>query len=463
MLQMSLLTSRKSCLLRLFIYLSSTAITYLNVGFQDKDGIALIGSREGTLSGFSFESSVANFSPLNFELLNFKHSGPVRYLDAPLHRGNIFASCSDNSQLFLWDLNSCNTSPVCSLKSSTQEVLVQSKFNTKVGNILASTSSSNCVVWDIRNCTPVMRFSKSMCQFEPVLMCWSPESSTHLALCDPLHPYAEIQLWDVRHAKHSLSILCRWISDNRLGLNATVETFTWGSAHAMGVDQHSDHNLLAVTLSANGGSLPDYLTVWQAGPHPEHPSCSFMACLGDSIGDSISSAQTLSGQPPPNVSLDWIPHPQFRGCLSYTESSGLISIHDVLGSRWRQDPQDEELRSAISSGHCSSRKIADAFGEEELSDLTSTLLLNQSHTRAPAKITNGHSLPVDPIPSLLHPPNWMKPSSGVNFSCGGKLLSWAAGPTRTKSGKRTNPASPNSFATTFDHDLSLDQVMLQTH
>lgn len=86
-----------------------------------------------------------------------KHTGPVYALDFNTFQGNLLASGSTDSEIFIWDLNSPNAPMTPGAKSQPHEDISCLAWNRQVQHILASTFPARCIVWDLRKNEPIIK------------------------------------------------------------------------------------------------------------------------------------------------------------------------------------------------------------------------------------------------------------------------------------------------------------------
>ncbi|VDP81967.1 unnamed protein product, partial [Echinostoma caproni] len=336
------------------------------------------------------------------------HTGVVRSIDSNRFQLNLFASVADEGEIFIWDIEKMDQPMIPSTRTQPLETISTVAWNPRVQHILATTSAGSCVIWDLRKSESVVHLTKAMCQFEPHLMAWSPDTATRLCLADPAHPTADIQLWDLRYPKHMLSLLGRWPpppppsseiqwNASSLGNAGNVNALTWSPAPQSAKSHPAlmlhDPDLIAVSLTASG-ALPttgggcgsgleptsaDFLVVWsvkealkcvQAEAASGYPNATrhpvFVGRL-EGGGDEQSVAAT-SGGIPSTSAVHWLP--ANPGLLCVSQADGWIGIYSLDAGA----PGDATVPTRLihnRSGHTirtrlASNKVAEAFAELEI-------------------------------------------------------------------------------------------------
>lgn len=406
------------------------------------------------------------------------HAGFVRSIDSNRFQANLFASAADEGEIFIWDIEKMDQPMIPSTRTQPFEDISTVAWNPRVQHILATASAGSCVIWDLRKSESVVHLTKTMCQFEPHLMAWSPDIATRLCLADPAHPTADIQLWDLRYPKHMLALLGRWPPSPSLDLHSTasglgnagnVNALAWSPSPQIVKSRPAltlhDADLIAVFLTASGAlstssgacgsglepTSADFLVVWsvnealkcvQAESVSGHPSNTrnpvFVGRLEG--GGEGEGTNTTSDGLPSTSAVHWLP--SNPGLISVTQSDGWIGIYNlnagVLGdattsTRVLRSSSRRNTRSRLGSN-----KVAEAFAELEIDLHDSTQkgeadLLNQSIGDTHQNDTVGdvsatraqlsHQLP-QPMPRLRIAPRWNKRPCGVSFGFGGRLVSF---------------------------------------
>ncbi|CAH8646503.1 unnamed protein product [Dicrocoelium dendriticum] len=432
----------------------------------------------------SYDSEFDSLSHVIYASKTRAHTGVVRGLDANRFQTNLFASVSDESEIYIWDVEKFDQPMSPGNKLQPPELISTVAWNPHVQHILATTCAGHCTIWDLRRSDPVIHLTKTMCQFEPHLMAWSPDVATRLCLADPSHPTADVLLWDLRYPKHMLALIARWppstcgpLDQAALGNAGTVNALVWspilpsGNYHKPGLSLH-DPDLVAVSITASG-ALPtpegglgtgleptsgEFLVVWSVSDAlkavqsesvgitaPRQPL--FVARLEDSGLDG-SPSSAVPGALPTNAAVHWLP--KLPGLVGVTQSDGWISVINLLSGIDKPSAVTsvrlaQRSRAAHSSrSRHASHKVAEAFGEEvDLSDISAkentdslTQLTEENVISDPTlisweksavqqnnveKLRSFLQIP-QPLPCLRVAPCWTKRPTGANFSFGGRLV-----------------------------------------
>ncbi len=136
-----------------------------------------------------------------------KHTGSVASLDLNPFQTNLLASGASDSEIFIWDINKLSVPMTPGAKSQPLEDVKCVAWNRQVQHILASTSASKCVVWDLRKNEPIIKVSDSNARMRCKVVAWHPEVATQLALASEDDHSPVIQIWDLRSASSPLRIM----------------------------------------------------------------------------------------------------------------------------------------------------------------------------------------------------------------------------------------------------------------
>jgi len=169
-------------------------------------GIIVGGTDNGGLLGYDADKFIQGEE----DCLLFKkdkHSGAVKALDFNPFQSNLLASGGAESEIFIWDLNNCETPMTPGATSQPPEDVACISWNRQVQHILASTFASRCVVWDLRKNEPIIKVSDSMSRIKCKLVCWNPEVATQMCLSSEDDHTPFIQLWDLRYATSPVKVL----------------------------------------------------------------------------------------------------------------------------------------------------------------------------------------------------------------------------------------------------------------
>ncbi|CAH8570921.1 unnamed protein product [Heterobilharzia americana] len=324
------------------------------------------------------------------------HNGVVRSLDFNRFQTNLFASVSNDEEIFIWDIEKMEQPMSPGAKIQPLENLCKVAWNPRVQHILCTTSIGRCVIWDLRKSGPVLQLTKTMCQLEPQIMAWSPDVATRLCIADPNNPNADVQLWDLRYPKHMLALLgCA------LGNAGTVNSLSWGIPEcqkSMNKSYLYDTDMIVMTIGASG-ALPtlngtcgtklnptyaEMLVVWSVDQalsstpdtgttHEVTPEPIYVGRLEGLDDQELASASSFN-ELPTNASVHWIPnHPNL---ICVTQSDGWITVHNLMsGLLKHSDKQIEQVNieryvkqralAQNSLGMHTSHKVAEAFDDEQ--------------------------------------------------------------------------------------------------
>ncbi len=176
---------------------------------QMSQGVMIGGMERGFLQVFDAARLLkgGQDNPLLFS--KDKHVGAVNALDLNPFQGNLLASGASDSEIFIWDLNKLTMPMTPGAKSQPLEDVRAVAWNRQVQHILASTSPSKCVVWDLRKNEPIIKVSDSNAggrmRYKPVA--WHPEVATQLCIASEDDHSPAIQIWDLRLASSPLKTL----------------------------------------------------------------------------------------------------------------------------------------------------------------------------------------------------------------------------------------------------------------
>ncbi|KAG5272270.1 hypothetical protein AALO_G00163560 [Alosa alosa] len=137
-----------------------------------------------------------------------KHTGPVRALDVNPFQTNLFASGGNESEIYIWDLNSFSSPMTPGPKSQPLEDVSCVAWNGQVQHILASASpSGRASIWDLRKNDLIIKVSDHSNRMHCSGLAWHPEVATQLALASEDDRMPVIQMWDLRFATSPLKVL----------------------------------------------------------------------------------------------------------------------------------------------------------------------------------------------------------------------------------------------------------------
>nr|XP_015192594.1 PREDICTED: protein transport protein Sec31A [Lepisosteus oculatus] len=139
---------------------------------------------------------------------NDKHTGPVRALDINPFQTNLVVSGGNESEIYIWDLNSFGSPMTPGPKSQPLEDVGSVAWNRQVQHILASASpSGRTSVWDLRKNEPIIKVSDHSNRMHCSGLAWNPEVATQLVLASEDDRMPVIQMWDLRFATSPLKVL----------------------------------------------------------------------------------------------------------------------------------------------------------------------------------------------------------------------------------------------------------------
>ncbi|XP_011708304.1 PREDICTED: protein transport protein Sec31A isoform X1 [Wasmannia auropunctata] len=161
-------------------------------------GIIVGGCEDGTIKLYSAAKLLARDSNC---LINspHRHAGPVRAMDFnPFREENQLATGATESEIFIWDINT-NT-PTTLSRSQQSEDVQHIAWNRQVHlkDILASTFSQCCVIWNVKEKKPIFKLTDANSRVRWKVAQWHPDIGTQLCLASEDDQTPIIELWDVR-------------------------------------------------------------------------------------------------------------------------------------------------------------------------------------------------------------------------------------------------------------------------
>ncbi|XP_071609666.1 protein transport protein Sec31A isoform X5 [Heliangelus exortis] len=137
-----------------------------------------------------------------------KHTGPVRALDINMFQTNLVASGANESEIYIWDLNSFATPMTPGVKTQPLEDISCIAWNRQVPHILASASpSGRATVWDLRKNEPIIKVSDHNNRMHCSGLAWHPDVATQMVLASEDDRLPVIQMWDLRFASSPLRVI----------------------------------------------------------------------------------------------------------------------------------------------------------------------------------------------------------------------------------------------------------------
>ncbi|XP_072742503.1 protein transport protein Sec31A [Anoplolepis gracilipes] len=161
-------------------------------------GIIVGGCEDGTIKIYSAAKLLARESNC---LINspHRHAGPVRAMDFnPFREENQLATGATESEIYIWDINT-NT-PTTLSRSQQSEDVQHIAWNKQVHlkDILASTFSQCCVIWNVKEKKPIFKLTDANSRVRWKVAQWHPDVGTQLCLASEDDQTPVIELWDVR-------------------------------------------------------------------------------------------------------------------------------------------------------------------------------------------------------------------------------------------------------------------------
>ncbi|KAM9735637.1 LOW QUALITY PROTEIN: protein transport protein Sec31A [Menidia menidia] len=137
-----------------------------------------------------------------------RHTGPVRALDVNPFQANLVASGGNESEIYIWDMNSFGSPMTPGPKTQPLEDISCVSWNRQVQHILASASpSGRASVWDLRKNDLIIKVSDHSNRMHCSGLAWNPEVATQMVLASEDDRMPVIQMWDLRFATSPLKVL----------------------------------------------------------------------------------------------------------------------------------------------------------------------------------------------------------------------------------------------------------------
>ncbi|KAL6472867.1 hypothetical protein MHYP_G00190550 [Metynnis hypsauchen] len=170
-------------------------------------GVLIAGGETGNIILYDPSKIIAGDSEVVIAQSD-KHTGPVRSLSVNLFQPNLVASGGNESEIYIWDLNSFGSPMVPGPKSQPVEDISCVAWNGQVQHILASASpSGRASIWDLRKNDLIIKVSDHSNRMHCSGLAWNPEVATQLALASEDDRMPVIQMWDLRFATSPLKVL----------------------------------------------------------------------------------------------------------------------------------------------------------------------------------------------------------------------------------------------------------------
>uniref|UniRef100_A0A8C1U8D9 Protein transport protein Sec31A n=1 Tax=Cyprinus carpio TaxID=7962 RepID=A0A8C1U8D9_CYPCA len=179
-------------------------------GIEDQSlpsGVLIAGGENGDIILYDASKIIAGDSEVIISQSE-KHTGPVRALDVNSFQTNLVASGGNESEIYIWDLNSFSSPMTPGPKTQPLEDISCVAWNRQVQHILASASpSGKASVWDLRKNDLIIKVSDHSNRMHCSGLAWNPEVATQLVLASEDDRMPVIQMWDLRFATSPLKVL----------------------------------------------------------------------------------------------------------------------------------------------------------------------------------------------------------------------------------------------------------------
>ncbi|KAM9456002.1 protein transport protein Sec31A isoform 8-T8 [Clarias gariepinus] len=170
-------------------------------------GVLIAGGETGDIILYDPSKIIAGDSEVIIAESN-KHIGPVRALDVNSFQTNLVVSGGNESEIYIWDLNSFSTPMTPGPKSQPAEDISCVAWNCQVQHILASASpSGRASIWDLRKNDLIIKVSDHSNRMHCSGLAWNPDVATQLVLASEDDRMPVIQMWDLRFATSPLKVL----------------------------------------------------------------------------------------------------------------------------------------------------------------------------------------------------------------------------------------------------------------
>ncbi|XP_048220557.1 protein transport protein Sec31A isoform X25 [Perognathus longimembris pacificus] len=173
----------------------------------DVSGVLIAGGENGNIILYDPSKIIAGDKDVVISQ-NDKHTGPVRALDVNIFQNNLVASGANESEIYIWDLNSFATPMTPGAKTQPPEDISCIAWNRQVQHILASASpSGRATVWDLRKNEPIIKVSDHSNRMHCSGLAWHPDVATQMVLASEDDRLPVIQMWDLRFATSPFRLL----------------------------------------------------------------------------------------------------------------------------------------------------------------------------------------------------------------------------------------------------------------
>ncbi|XP_031433326.1 protein transport protein Sec31A isoform X2 [Clupea harengus] len=174
---------------------------------EHPSGVLIAGSENGDVILYDPAKIIGGNSDVVIDQSS-KHTGPVRALDVNSFQTNLFVSGGNESEIYIWDLNSFSTPMTPGPKTQPLEDVSCVAWNCQVQHILASASpSGRASIWDLRKNDLIIKVSDHSNRMHCSGLAWNPEVATQLVLASEDDRMPVIQMWDLRFATSPLKVL----------------------------------------------------------------------------------------------------------------------------------------------------------------------------------------------------------------------------------------------------------------
>lgn len=161
-------------------------------------GIIVGGCEDGTIKIYSAAKLLARESNCLISSPH-RHAGPVRAMDFnPFRDENQLATGATESEIYIWDINT-NTPTTLSRSQQSEDVQhIAWNKQAHLKDILASTFSQCCVIWNVKEKKPIFKLTDANSRVRWKVAQWHPDIGTQLCLASEDDQTPIIELWDVR-------------------------------------------------------------------------------------------------------------------------------------------------------------------------------------------------------------------------------------------------------------------------
>ncbi|EZA50823.1 Protein transport protein Sec31A [Ooceraea biroi] len=171
-------------------------------------GIIVGGCEDGTIKIYSAAKLLARDSNCLISSPH-RHSGSVRAMDFnPFREDNQLATGATESEIYIWDINTNVPTPLSPRSHSSEDVQhIAWNKQAHLKDILASTFSQCCVIWNVKEKKPIFKLTDANSKVRWKVAQWHPDVGTQLCLASEDDQTPIIELWDVRVPTSPLKML----------------------------------------------------------------------------------------------------------------------------------------------------------------------------------------------------------------------------------------------------------------